>query len=85
MMQDQSYVNFLKTHGLVSYLSKWGFSDTDLALPLIYKICSGLSSADELEIFAQFLNKIYEKGYFKSVEDHKKALAAMGLTTDINL
>jgi hypothetical protein len=83
VLQDPGYANFLKTHGLIAHISKLDIPDVNEFLPVIYKVCSTISSTDELENFAKFLNKIYESGYYKSAEDHKKALAAMGLNTSL--
>jgi len=85
MLQDPGYANFLKTHGLIEHISKLQVADVNEFMPVIYKLCSTISNTDELESFARFLNKIYETGYYKSVEDHKKALSSMGLSTDIIL
>jgi hypothetical protein len=82
---DLGYINFLKTQTLVEYLKNLQINQLDTMFPLIYKICSNLQTNEEIDKLAQFVNKVYESGYYKSVEDHKKALEVHGLNTNINL
>ena len=82
---DAGYANFLKTHGLLSHISKWNIDDVENYYPIIYKICSVITSSQELELAASFLNKVYESGYYKSVQDHKQALEKLGLSTKISI
>lgn len=82
---DIGYANFIKTQGFLDFLKKFDIDDISNLYPIIYKICSKLDSQDDLENLAKFLNKIYEKGYYKSVADHKAALKAHGLSTAFNL
>jgi hypothetical protein len=79
------YSNFIKAQGFLDYLKKFELNDQSEFYPIIYKICSHLNSKEELEELAKFLNKIYEKGYYKSVADHKAALKAHGLSTNISV
>jgi hypothetical protein len=79
------YANFIKTQGFLDFLKKFEIDDISKLYPIIYKVCSKLDSQEDLENLAKFLNKIYEKGYYKSVADHKAALKAHGLSTALNL
>lgn len=82
---DAGYANFIKSQGVLDYLKKFDLENLPDFYPIIYKVCSNLKSQEELEMLAKFLNKIYEKGYYKSVVDHKAALKAHGLSTDIKI
>jgi hypothetical protein len=82
---DAGYVNFLKTHGLLSHIAQWNIDGKEAYYPIIYKICSVINSNQELELAASFLNKIYESGYYKSIQDHQAALEKLGLSTKISI
>jgi hypothetical protein len=77
--KDAGYVNFLKTQSLLDYLKGLNIENIAELYPMIYNICVALQP-DDIDNFAKFINKIYESGYYKSVEDHKKALEAHGLS-----
>ena len=78
--KDAGYVNFLKTQSLLEYLKSLNIDNITDLYPMIYSVGAALHP-DDIDNFAKFINKIYEAGYFKSAEDHKKALEAHGLST----
>lgn len=81
---DAGYANFLKTQGLLNFLQNYNIETLQEYNIILYKLCSALYTQEEIDLFAKFLTVIYQQGYYKSVEDHKKALEVHGLNSVLN-
>lgn len=80
MEQNQSnqYVHFMITQALVESLKNLMGDSAKNYLGIVYKMCIGIGSQNELEALSNFLGKVYEAGYMRSVDNHRQALEKMG-------
>jgi hypothetical protein len=76
--QTNQYVHFMITQALVESLKGLLGDSAKNYMAVVYKICLGVSTQQELEAVTHFLGKIYEAGYMKSVDNHRQALEQMG-------
>jgi len=78
-MESNQYVHFMITQALMESLKGvLGDSSKDY-MAILFKMCSGLTSQQDVESANAFFAKLYQAGYMKSVEAHKEAFAKMGV------
>jgi hypothetical protein len=83
MQIDEGYTNFMKSQIIIENLKKVYNEDLTEFYELIYGISKCLQEQKDLELFVRFCTKMYNTGYYKSVEDHKVALQKQGLTAKV--
>jgi len=76
---DAGYANFLKTQVVLESIKTMCKEDIQEYYPCLYSICSHLNDQNDLELFVKLCAKLYQLGYYKSVNDHKEALQKQGL------
>ena len=81
---DAGYANFIKIQGFINFLKNYKIENVEKYYPILYKLSGCMNAQEDVDLFAEFLNFLYEKGYQKSVEDHKIALESHGLSTVLN-
>lgn len=83
MQTDEGYLNFMKAQVVIDALKRLYTDDLSEFYELLYVVSKCLPEQKDIELFVKFCTKLYNNGYFKSVNDHKVALEKQGLTTKI--
>lgn len=80
---DSGYANFIKAQSVIESIRPLFNEDMKDFYPIIFKLCTNLMTEEDIQMTVKFLSKLYQNGYLKSVEDHRKVLEQQGLTNKI--
>jgi len=81
---DPAYISFAKTQSILDFLKPYNIENLQEFYQVLFKLATNLSTQEEMDSFAKLLVHIYQKGYYRSVQDHQTALEKHGLRAILN-